>query len=960
MKSLHKSGKRLSVMLGAALVLAGLLPITGTPASAAGWSSPSFVRSIGGIGRPGVFAWGMAFNAVSQEVIVGDYLNFRVRRYDLQGRHLGDLPVPSTKGEVWATAVDPVNGDIYYSNNWDNRIERYDKNGNFIRTIAIDSGWNAWFTVDTQGVIWVVYGSPQSSSYSVRRWSRDGVKLGTWNLPSNFPKKSTIYGIDVAADGRVYLPDSNNQQIQVYSPSGVLERTFGAGVLGTDLRGMAIDQQRGVLYTSDASFNVVRKFSLAGDYLGAFGGTGTVPGKFNGPRQLDVDPATGDVWVADYGNWRFQQFTSDGNLVGAFPNPAQPAVPGHLAHASDAVVDPGTGDVWVADTYNQRFQRFSADGSSTGVWGKRGGTDGYGQNYPSTVGFDPVNRRVWVGQEEGRVIRVYNADGSYVTTISRGPKTPENSGYTKNVTDIDFWNGKAYVSDEQHSYIKVIDADTFEEKKEIRVYTGSGWSGAHGLAIDESNGDLFVASYTEDKVKVYAQDGTLKYTFGSSGSGDGQFRSPRDVAIVDGVVYVTDAELSRVQAFTKTGTYLGKFGGLGSGAYQFRNPMGIDAYNGMLYVSDVENGRITVFDPRTPRPAFAFNKPTVSLTSPQNGATSVAAPVNVAGTASSTQGIANVEVYVQRTSDGRWWDGRSASWVSTRTDNLAPWTSTAAPATTASFAYAFPGGAAGTTYRFEVVARNRQGTTSDTAVTTATLGSRSNDTQKPQIDVVSPADGAKVVAGEPLSLSGTAEDDGSIATVRVALQDTATGKWRRADGTWANGFGWLTPGLTGAGSPYVTWALDLPQGLAAGTYGLQAQAEDSSGKITDPPVFVGFTSASVVSDVAPPDAQVSSPVAGAAVAAGSVTIAGSASDDVGVVGVSVALKDRTTGLWLRPNGTWGSFGWLPATLANPGGPTTGWTRAVDLPAGSYALNVRSDDASGKTDPTRPFVQFTAS
>ena len=107
-----------------------------------------------------------------------------------------------------------------------------------------------------------------------------------------------------------------------------------------------------------------------------------------------------------------------------------------------------------------------------------------------------MNRRVWVGQEEGRVIKIYDANGTYVTTISRGPKTPENPGYTRNVTDIDFFGGKAYIADEQYDKIKVVDANTFTELTEIDVYNGSGWSGAHGLGIDPATGNLFVATYT--------------------------------------------------------------------------------------------------------------------------------------------------------------------------------------------------------------------------------------------------------------------------------------------------------------------------------------------------------------------------------------------------------------------------------------------------------------------------------
>ena len=203
-----------------------------------------------------------------------------------------------------------------------------------------------------------------------------------------------------------------------------------------------------------------------------------------------------------------------------------------------------------------------------------------------------------------------------MTTIASGPKTPENSGYTRNVTDIDFWNGRAYIADEQYPYIKVVNATTFEEEREIRIYENGGWSGAHGLAIDPATGNMFIANYSEDLVTVYDQDGNRLYTFGSRGSGDGQFQSPRDVAIINDVVYVSDAAQSRIQAFTMEGDFLGKWGGYGSGPYEFRNPMGLDALDGKLYVSDVENGRISVFDTAEANPAFQWDRPSLSQPRP--------------------------------------------------------------------------------------------------------------------------------------------------------------------------------------------------------------------------------------------------------------------------------------------------------------------------------------------------------
>ena len=67
-----------------------VLVVQASPASAETFP-PRYVRSIGGAGRPGVFAWGVQWNPVTNEILVSDYLNFKIRRYDMQGNHLGDF-----------------------------------------------------------------------------------------------------------------------------------------------------------------------------------------------------------------------------------------------------------------------------------------------------------------------------------------------------------------------------------------------------------------------------------------------------------------------------------------------------------------------------------------------------------------------------------------------------------------------------------------------------------------------------------------------------------------------------------------------------------------------------------------------------------------------------------------------------------------------------------------------------
>ena len=80
-----------------------------------------------------------------------------------------------------------------------------------------------------------------------------------------------------------------------------------------------------------------------------------------------------------------------------------------------------------------------------------------------------------------------------------------------------------------------------------------------GVAV--SSGRLYVADFGNDRVQVFSLDGSLLASFGSRGSGEGQFQRPADVAVgADGSVYVTDHFNDRIERFSGDGRYLGQFG----------------------------------------------------------------------------------------------------------------------------------------------------------------------------------------------------------------------------------------------------------------------------------------------------------------------------------------------------------------------------------------------------------------
>ncbi len=89
-------------------------------------------------------------------------------------------------------------------------------------------------------------------------------------------------------------------------------------------------------------------------------------------------------------------------------------------------------------------------------------------------------------------------------------------------------------------------------------------------------------------------------------------------------------------------------------------------------------------------------------------------------------------------------------------------------------------------------------------------------------------------------------------------------------------------------------------------------------------------------------------------------LSGSVSDNVGVIAVRVAVRDRNSTLWLQADGV--TLGWtcrsLSATLDAPGSKATGWRLAVSLAGGAYGVQIKAEDAAGNRDASPLWVAFS--
>ena len=113
-----------------------------------------------------------------------------------------------------------------------------------------------------------------------------------------------------------------------------------------------------------------------------------------------------------------------------------------------------------------------------------------------------------------------------------------------------------------------------------------------------NNGDVIVANHGGHSVEIFDATGQLKRTFGTQGSGDGQFNRPLGVCEHEGIVFVGEQGGNRIQKMTKEGEFLSKFGSKGTQNGQLRQPWGctIDK-QGKVYIAEWSNNRVQVFNP---------------------------------------------------------------------------------------------------------------------------------------------------------------------------------------------------------------------------------------------------------------------------------------------------------------------------------------------------------------------------
>ncbi len=273
---------------------------------------------------------------------------------------------------------------------------------------------------------------------------------------------------------------------------------------------------------------------------------------------------------------------------------------GQLNTPTGAAVD-ATGNIFVAEFGNNRIQTFSPGGGFLRKWGSEGIGDG---QFIQPRGIEAAGGQVYVSDSSNglrgltaKLIQVFNAAGDFRFKFgTAGGQRGELNGPRGMTTDA---AGNLYVADSgNNKIVKFTSQGGFLDEFGTFGSADGQFRSPTDVAVDGA-GNIYVADLGNDRIQKFNSSFGFVAKWGSEGEGDGQFDGPEGIATdAAGTVYVADQFNDRIQVFSSAGAFLGKFGQfeLGECEGHFSGPSDVETdAAGRVYVTDTGNDRIQVF-----------------------------------------------------------------------------------------------------------------------------------------------------------------------------------------------------------------------------------------------------------------------------------------------------------------------------------------------------------------------------
>jgi sugar lactone lactonase YvrE len=527
------------------------------------------------------FGWGVKDGKAEEETCTST----ESCRAGIAGPGAGQLNEPA--------GIATEGGNVWVAEHRNNRVEEFSSGGAYLKK-QIGGGPTGEFPIFPNGVALDGHGDLFVTGSSFGSLQKYSIATGEQVAPQVLTYINGYrgqYGVTVDQQGNVWVADQGSNRVREFSNSLAFKLGFGWGVKDGEAK----------LETCTSETECKEGISGSGE------------GQFNSPLGLALD-GVGDVFVADSGNNRVEEFSATGNYITQFG----------LQFSRPAGIAVAGGQAYVVDSGNNRVQKWT-------VW----------ENLPPAVvtaaasSLTPTTATLNAtvnpnGSEVPACKFEYGTSSSYGNTapcasLPGSGESPvgvsaaltglsANTAYHFRIVATNS-GGTSYGSDQSFTTAA---APSFSTSFGSEGTAELKFKGPAGVAVD-SSGNIWVADSANNRVEELSPAGAFIKTFGwgvsngnkefqtcmsgclagIAGSENGQFNGPWGIAIAPkGEVWVTDKGNSRLEEFSSEGKYITKFGKSGANPGEFEVPLGIAiGPDGNIWLAENSRNYVEEFKP---------------------------------------------------------------------------------------------------------------------------------------------------------------------------------------------------------------------------------------------------------------------------------------------------------------------------------------------------------------------------
>ncbi|HYA47637.1 MAG TPA: tetratricopeptide repeat protein [Burkholderiales bacterium] len=393
-------------------------------------------------------------------------------------------------------------------------------------------------------------------------------------------------GLAVLGKGRVAVANTSNDTIAIIDDEGRVVRVFAGGGRGygelKDPEGLAFSSRKR-LYVADRSNNRVAVFSEDGVFLNAISGRSAEGTELSRPLQVAVDGAERVYVLEDAGPGRLSVYSHSGKLLKRL---SAESFAGSRRARWRALAADSTGRVFVADSANGNIVELDWEhAKATHRFGSPGG--GRGQ-FSAVVALAIAGRDLAVADSGNKKIEFFRVPEAKNVL----PET-ERLASVRQASTLNLECEHAYVLDGGDILcLKPGKVTRLDSAGKLKLEFSGKIENPRRAAADAR--DIAIAD--GDSVKIFAQNGKLRFTVGRGGSRDGEFDEIGGLHLAD-YLYVADTDNHRVQIFTRDGIFVNKLADVpDSKTRRLSKPVAVvtDAA-GNIYVADAETRAVQVY-----------------------------------------------------------------------------------------------------------------------------------------------------------------------------------------------------------------------------------------------------------------------------------------------------------------------------------------------------------------------------